>query len=106
MRRFQTFAMLAALFIATTVLAQTPATPPLPSPVSGIRNKIAAGDLLSAESILEMYRAKNGEDGSYLVGLSWLARGAFLMGEFGKARAYTAIVRTGAESCAATRRRD
>ena len=58
-----------------------------------MRNKIAAGDLLSAESILEVHRAKNGEDGAYLVGLSWLARGALLMGEGEKADRYVADVR-------------
>jgi thiol-disulfide isomerase/thioredoxin len=68
------------------------ATPP-PSPVSGMRNKIAAGDLLSAESILEVHREKYGENGPWLVGMSWLARGAFLMGDFDKARKYTGDVR-------------
>ncbi len=68
-----------------------PATPP--SPVSGIRNKISADDLLSAESILEVYRAKNGDDGPALVGLSWLARGALLLGEPVKAQRYATEVR-------------
>src|SRR5262245_10592294 len=74
-------------------------TPPAPtsaapaSPVGGIRNKISAGDLLSAESILEVHRDKYGEDGAYLVGLSWLARGALLLGERDKARTYVADVR-------------
>ena len=67
-------------------------TPP-PSPVSGMRNKIAAGDLLSAESILDVHKEKNGENGPWLVGLSWLARGAFLLGDFEKARKYTGDVR-------------
>src|SRR5262245_65668662 len=40
------------------------APPPPPSPVQGIRNKVSAGDLLSAESVLEVHRAKNGEDRS------------------------------------------
>src|ERR1041385_9370091 len=75
---------LAALLItASLTFAQSPATPPAPptpptppSPVSGMRNKIAAGALLSAESILEVHRAKNGEDSTWLLGLSWLPRGA------------------------------
>src|ERR1041385_2305452 len=80
---------LAALLItASLTFAQSPATPPAPptpatppSPVSGMRNKIAAGDLLSAESILEVHRAKNGEDSTWLLGLSWLPpRAALLVG--------------------------
>ena len=67
-------------------------TPP-PSPVSGIRNKLSAGDLLSAESVLEVHREKNGEDGAWLQGLSWLARGAFLMGDMEKAERYAKQVR-------------
>lgn len=67
--------------------------PPPPSPVTGIRNKISAGDLLSAESILEEHLTKNGEDGQWLNGLSWLARGALLVGDTGKAKEYAAKVR-------------
>ncbi len=72
----------------------TPATPAAPpSPVSGIRNKLAAADLLSAESILEVHREKYGEDGPWLAGLGWLARGALLVGDTAKARRYAADVR-------------
>ena len=80
----------------TVVPAPAPATPapaPPPSINTGIRNKIAANDLLSAESILEVHRAKNGEGGAYLVGLSWLARGALLTGDGEKADRYAADVR-------------
>jgi len=41
---------------AAPATSAAPAAPP--SPVSGIRNKIAADDLLSAESILEVHKAK------------------------------------------------
>ena len=58
-----------------------------------MRNKISAGDLFSAESILEVHRLKNGEDGPYLVGLSWLARGALLLGDNEKADRYVDAVR-------------
>ncbi len=71
--------------------AKAPARPP--SPNSGIRNKISAGDLLSAESVLEVHRAQYGEDGPYLAGLSWLARGALLLGDLPKARRYVGDVR-------------
>jgi hypothetical protein len=47
-----------------------------------IRFKISAGDLPSAESILEVHRAEKGEDGDYLLGLAWLARGAALTGDW------------------------
>lgn len=70
-----------------------PAAHPAPaSPVQGIRNKLSAGDLLSAESILEVYKAKNGVNGDYLHGLSWLARGAFLLGDLEKAKRYDSEV--------------
>jgi cytochrome c biogenesis protein CcmG/thiol:disulfide interchange protein DsbE len=59
-----------------------------------MRYKISAGDLLSAESILEVHRAQHGEDGAYLVGLSWLARGALLIGDLEKAKRYAAETRT------------
>ncbi len=68
-------------------------TPGRPSPVMGIRNKVSAGDLLSAESILEVHRSLNGEDDAHLVGLSWLARGALYLGEIDKARRFAAEAR-------------
>jgi len=96
-------AILALCGAQATTHAQQPAAPapaaalatptPPPSPVSGIRNKISAGDLLSAESILEVHREKNGEDGPWLLGLSWLARGAFMLGDMDKAERYAKQVR-------------
>ncbi|HKQ98293.1 MAG TPA: TlpA disulfide reductase family protein, partial [Candidatus Polarisedimenticolia bacterium] len=50
-------------------------------------------DLLSAESILEVHRAEHGEDPDYLTGLSWLARGAFLLQDFARAERYADDVR-------------
>lgn len=89
------------LVAATFATAQTPAPAPATahpappaSPVSAIRNKLSADDLLSAESILEVYRDRNGVDGNYLVGLSWLARGALMLGDPAKARRYADDVRT------------
>ena len=69
------------------------APPAPPSPVAGIRGKISAGDLLSAESVLEVYREKHGEDVRYCSGLAWLARGALLLGDDEKARRYANDVR-------------
>lgn len=78
---------------ASTAPATPPAPAPPPSPVQGIRNKLSAGDLLSAESILEVHRAEKGEDAAYLSGLAWLARGALLLGDLDKAEGYAADVR-------------
>jgi thiol-disulfide isomerase/thioredoxin len=99
------------LAIATGTLAQTPAPPPpapaaspalaspspspspTPSPVSAIRGKLAAGDLLSAESVLEVHRLQHGEDGPWLVGLSWLGRGAFMLGDMERTQRYASRTR-------------
>jgi thiol-disulfide isomerase/thioredoxin len=82
--------------------AQVPTPTPPPSPPSEdvrmIRYKISAGDLASAESILEYHRAEKGEDGDYLLGLAWVARGAALTGDWKAASAYAASGRTLAES--------
>jgi thiol-disulfide isomerase/thioredoxin len=97
------FAQGAAPAAAPAVTGAAPAPPAPPaSPVPAIRNKLSAADLPSAESILEVYRAKNGEDGAHLVGLSWLARGALMLGDVEKARRYTAQVRA---ACAERRDR-
>jgi len=73
----------------SSALAQepTPAPTPVPTPapnidVRMIRYKISAGDLPSAESILEYHKAEEGEDGDYTVGVAWLARGAALLGDW------------------------
>ena len=73
--------------------AATPAPAPPPSPVSGIRGKLSAGDFLSAESVLEVFKEHNGENGAYLAGLSWLARGALLLGDTAQAGRLASDVR-------------
>src|SRR5262245_38258486 len=78
---------------APAAATTAPAPAPPPSPVAAIRNKLSAGDLLSAESVLEVHREKNGEDGAWLQGLAWLARGALIMGDLPKAGRYAAQVR-------------
>lgn len=67
--------------------------PPAPSPVQSMRSKLSAGDLESAVDILEVHRAQHGEDGKHLLGLSWLARGAMLVGDTARARVLAADVR-------------
>jgi thiol-disulfide isomerase/thioredoxin len=103
--QFKMRIVLATLLITSSLtLAQSPATPPVPAtppspppPSTGIRNKISAGDLLSAESILEVHRAKNGEDGAWLTGLSWLTRGALLLNDNEKAERYATQLRKSCE---------
>jgi thiol-disulfide isomerase/thioredoxin len=82
---------------SSPAIAPQSTAPPAPSPVSGIRNKLAAGDLLSAESILEVHREKYGEDGPWLAGLGWLARGALLVGDTAKSRRYAVQTRASVE---------
>ena len=82
---------------ALTPVPSTVPAPPAPSPgsrtVTSIRNKISAADLPSAESILEVHRERDGEDGYYLIGLGWLSRGALLLGETARARELNAELR-------------
>ena len=76
--------------------APAPAPAPTPPPrddLRFIRMKISAGDLASAESILEVHRAEKGEDGEYLLGLAWLARGALLVGDWPAASRYAKATR-------------
>jgi thiol-disulfide isomerase/thioredoxin len=87
-----------ALVLALTSVASAQPAPTAPaaapaSPVSGIRNKLSAGDLPSAESMLEVHRERHGEDGVWLVGLSWLARGALLTGDHDRAAEHARRVR-------------
>jgi cytochrome c biogenesis protein CcmG/thiol:disulfide interchange protein DsbE len=107
--RIHTLALAAALAasFACVALAQSPAptptaaTPPATPPatpsgsrlISLIRNKLSANDLRSAESAAEVYLQTQGDDGSYLLGLSWVARGALLTGELDRAADYVADVR-------------
>jgi thiol-disulfide isomerase/thioredoxin len=71
----------------------TPAAQPTMDALRGVRMKISAGDLPSAESILEVHRVAKGEDGEYLLGLAWLARGAALTGDWTAASRYATKVR-------------
>jgi thiol-disulfide isomerase/thioredoxin len=73
-------------------------TPPADLDVRMIRLKISAGDLPSAESILEVHRAEKGEDGDYLLGLAWVARGAALTGDWRAASIHAKAAHELAES--------
>lgn len=95
---------LVACVVSGIALAQQPPVPsPVPAPsavddVRMIRFKLSAGDLPSAESILEYHRAEKGEDGDYLLGLAWVARGAALTGDWKAASGYAKSAREMAES--------
>ncbi len=69
------------------------AAPPTMDDLRGIRLKISAADLSSAESILEVHRTRKGEDPEYLLGLAWLARGSALMGDWPTASRYAKAAR-------------
>lgn len=77
-------------------IAQTPAPAPAPPQdltVRTMRLKISAGDLASAESILEEHKAQSGTDGVYVLGLSWLARGSAVLRDWPAAERYSALTR-------------
>ena len=70
-----------------------PSAPPAMIDLRFLRMKISAGDLYSAESILQVHRAEKGEDAEYLMGTAWLARGAALVGDWGAASRYATAAR-------------
>jgi thiol-disulfide isomerase/thioredoxin len=103
MRVRKLLSLVLAGVLTSAARAQQPATPPAAAPppaddVRMIRYKISAGDLPSAESILEYHRIEKGEDGDYLLGLAWVARGAVLMGDWKAAASYAAAAREAADS--------
>jgi thiol-disulfide isomerase/thioredoxin len=82
---------------STPIVAQQPTpapTPPARDNLRFLRMKISAGDLPSAESVLEVHRAEKGEDGEYVLGLAWLARGAVLVGDWPAAARYAKAARS------------
>ncbi len=98
-------ALQAALLVGAALSAQQPTAAPTPAPTPPpmedlrfIRFKISAGDLSSAESILEVHRAEKGEDAEYVRGLAWVARGAALVGDWPAASRYAKEARALATS--------
>ena len=59
-----------------------------------LRLKLSAGDLPSAESILEEHRAAKGEDPEYLLCLAWVARGAALTRDWKAASRYAGLAQS------------
>ncbi len=74
-----------------------PARPPMDD-LRFLRMKISAGDLPSAESIMEVHRAEKGEDAEYVYCLAWLARGAALLDDWTAAARYAKAARAAAVS--------
>lgn len=61
--------------------------------VRGVRGKLSAADLWSAETAVEDYRRTAGVDAEYLDAVGWLARGAVMLGKPDKAAAWVAELR-------------
>ena len=101
----------AALLCIASSLEGQPAPTPTPEPPAAsaptpppmidlrfIRYKISAGDLPSAESILEVHRAEKGADDEYLLGVAWVARGAALLSDWPSASRYAKEAREAART--------
>jgi thiol-disulfide isomerase/thioredoxin len=58
--------------------------------VSGVRMKLAAGDLASGMAAAEDYKRETGVDAEYLGAIGWLARGAQMLGQPDLADRYVA----------------
>jgi thiol-disulfide isomerase/thioredoxin len=87
----------------TPAMTPIPVAAPEPTPtpmidLRFIRYKVSAGDLPSAESILETHRAEKGEDDEYMLGLAWVARGAALLSDWPAASRYAREAREAARS--------
>ena len=98
-----------ACAVSSRARAQATAAPPSPAPAPAVtpapnidlrmlRLKLSAGDLPSAESILEYHRAETGEDGDYTLGVAWLARGGALVGDWKAASTWSKRARQIAEA--------
>jgi peroxiredoxin len=100
MKRLFPVTTLLLVFVLPSLAAQEPAPTPTPTPrpamddLRFLRYKISAGDLPSAESILEVHRAAKGEDAEYVYGLAWLARGAVLVEDWPAAKRHAGTARS------------
>lgn len=70
-----------------------------PTPL--VRGKLAAGDIPSAEAILEDQLRESGETAEYWKAASWVARGALYQKEFSTAKKWAEIALHGAEKALA-----
>jgi len=62
--------------------------------ISDVRFKLSAGDLSSAEALVEDFHRANGANSEYAAAVSWLARGALTLGQTDAAAHYLAETKT------------
>jgi thiol-disulfide isomerase/thioredoxin len=62
--------------------------------ISDVRFKLSAGDLSSAEALVEDYHRANGINSEYADAVTWLARGALTLGQTETAARYLAETKT------------
>jgi len=62
--------------------------------VSEVRFKLSAGDLSSAEALVEDYHRASGSNSEYAAAVSWLGRGALTLGRTADAARYLAETKT------------
>lgn len=74
-----------SLLVAASLLLSGTAAHAAGELARSVRSKISAGDLASAEAIVEDYGRDTGKDAEYLAGLAWTARGAFVLGRHDRA---------------------
>ena len=74
--------------------------------VADVRFKLSAGDLSSAEALVEDYQRANGANSEYAAAVSWLARGALTLGQAGTAARHLAETQTLLASLLKTKRVD
>lgn len=80
---------LLVLLVVATVLTPVNAA----ELVRSVRNKLSAGDLASAQALVEDYKKKTGVDAEYLDAVGWLARGAEMLNRRDLAAQYVAEIR-------------
>ena len=61
--------------------------------ISDVRFKLSAGDLSSAEALVEDYQRASGANSEYAAAVSWLARGALTLGQTDTAAHYLAATK-------------
>ena len=74
--------------------------------ISDVRNRLAGSDFSGAEAELRTYKSQRGITPEYLEALSWLARGAAEMKQFGQAAGYATETRKLGEQQLAGRKLD
>jgi thiol-disulfide isomerase/thioredoxin len=95
--------------VGVAVLAMALAAGPLGAQgdlIDDVRSQVAGGSFSAAEAELRSYKAQRGVTPEYLEALSWMARGAAEMQQWGQASAYARETRSLAEQQLAKRKFD